>query len=169
MKIGVFLTLVVFEFLGGFDLSDRHHKKLSKLVKKVWKVEQFELHNLTQLETFDRYELACSIVVEEQIKGYIVGRKIVDAYLNYFPVFLFDSSLVAQKAGILEMNTIKGAEISSKSWLKQFEGFQGDQLELGKQVDSMTGATLSSISMVSEIKAARIMLKTLLASTEKKR
>ena len=44
-----------------------------------------------------------------------------------------------------------GAGICSKGWLKQFRGYHGEEIRLGKEIDSISGATISASSLVEDI------------------
>ena len=53
---------------------------------------------------------------------------------------------------MLEYSSDYGYEISSKNWLKQFKGFTGCDLKYGgREVDVISGATVSGKSIVSDI------------------
>ena len=47
--------------------------------------------------------------------------------------------------------TRHGAGIVQKKWLKQFVGYQGESIELGVDIDAVTGGTLSSEALVEDI------------------
>lgn len=57
------------------------------------------------------------------------------------------------KVHVLEYNCLYGRAIMVPAWLQQFTGHHGAKpLVLGKQVDAQTGATISSGSIVKDVK-----------------
>ena len=70
----------------------------------------------------------------------------------------FDYSVIYSKdlrvMGILvtTYRSSHGAEICNKGWLKQFIGYRGEEIRLGKEIDAISGATFSATSMVKDIK-----------------
>ena len=152
MKFILMLSAIL--VLSGQTLSTRQQKKLDKLITKVWEVEADSTYQ-TLLDSEDAVhenDLLVRVEADGQMLGFIAGRKIVDNYLNYFPVFVFDSKGSVLRAEILEVNTIKGSEINSRRWLNQFTGYAGAPIRFGREIDGISGATLSGISMVKEIK-----------------
>jgi Na+-translocating ferredoxin:NAD+ oxidoreductase RnfG subunit len=53
-----------------------------------------------------------------------------------------------------------GQEITAKSWLKQFIGYQGQkELKVNKDIDSISGATISTYAITEDInKRSAILL-----------
>ncbi|MBT5425043.1 MAG: hypothetical protein HN936_13335 [Bacteroidetes bacterium] len=149
----IIAIILLFSVLADFHLTPRQQKRLEKSLNKAWHASDIQISPLCIDSTLEIQpdDLYYSISNDEGIIGYAAGRKITDQYLNYFPLFAFDSDLKVKEVFIIEMNTIKGAEITAKSWLKQFKSYSGGQLKLGKDIDGITGATLSGLSMVREV------------------
>ena len=73
-------------------------------------------------------------------------------YENFWYGVIFDNDLKIKAVRVLEYSSDYGYEICSKNWLKQFQGFTGCDLKYGgKEVDSISGATVSGESIVSDI------------------
>ncbi len=70
----------------------------------------------------------------------------VDEDFEYFDYYIiFDESLSVKKIRVYNYQATHGHEVSSKGWLKQFIGYKGDEkLEYGKNIDSISGATISA-------------------------
>lgn len=146
------MTILLF-VQSSFGLSDRQERRLNKLIEKVYQTDSDQV-TWKALDLASRKydgDVLIELSYQSEIMGYLAGRKIADQYLNYFPVFAFDAKGILLQAYILEMNTIKGSEISSRMWLRQFSGYQGEALEYGRQIDALSGATLSGLSMVREV------------------
>ena len=70
----------------------------------------------------------------------------IDEDFEYFDYFIiFDTSLSVKKIRVYNYQATHGHEVGSKGWLKQFIGYKGDEkLEYGKNIDSISGATISA-------------------------
>ena len=65
-----------------------------------------------------------------------------------------DKNLTVKDLRILRFRSEYGIEIQSKRWLKQFRGYDGSQeLEYGKSIDAVTGATISAKELISDFQA----------------
>lgn len=72
-------------------------------------------------------------------------------YFDYF--ILFDNNKAVQLVKVFNYQATKGQEVTAKNWLKQFIGFRGESdLSVGKQIDGISGATVSVESITTDIK-----------------
>lgn len=73
-------------------------------------------------------------------------------YEDFWYGVIFDNELKIKLVRVLEYSSDYGYEISSKNWLKQFKGFTGCDLKYGgREVDVISGATVSGQSIVSDL------------------
>jgi hypothetical protein len=70
----------------------------------------------------------------------------IDDDFEYFDYFIiFDETLVVKKIRIFNYQATHGHEVGGNGWLKQFIGYDGqEKLEYGKNIDSISGATISA-------------------------
>ena len=81
-------------------------------------------------------------------------------YFEY--CILFDSSKTVKQVEVFNYQATHGYEITSKGWLKQFIGFSGkDSLEVNKNIDSISGATISVFAITSDVQEKTKMLKSM--------
>ena len=81
-------------------------------------------------------------------------------YFDYF--ILFDSQVRVRVVRVYNYEATYGHEITVKSWLNQFIGFDGTKtLRLGKEIDSISGATISAKSITDDIQVKTSFLKSL--------
>lgn len=73
------------------------------------------------------------------------------AYDPFFFGVIYHPNLEIRKIKILEYFSDFGYEISSKRWLRQFEGKSGCEADFGKRIDGISGATISVKSLIQEI------------------
>lgn len=84
-----------------------------------------------------------------------------DEVYEYFDYFIcFDSAYTIQEVKVYNYQATHGQEITSKNWLKQFRKYDGSQkLVTGKNVDGISGATISVEAIVYDIEQKTNILK----------
>lgn len=71
-------------------------------------------------------------------------------YFDYS--ILFDESLSVRLVKVFNYQATHGQEITAKGWLKQFVGFDGnEELMVGKDIDTVSGATISVNAITEDI------------------
>jgi len=83
----------------------------------------------------------------------IIGAENSDKESEFFDYFiLYDAACTILKVKIYNYAATHGQEVTSKNWLKQFENYKGDKkLEAGKNVDAISGATISVDALAEDI------------------
>lgn len=83
-------------------------------------------------------------------------------YFDYF--ILYDKSGAIKQVRVFNYQATKGQEITSPGWLKQFVAFNGSQeLKVGKQIDGISGATISVHSITIDIQYRTIVLEKIIS------
>lgn len=78
-------------------------------------------------------------------------------YLDYF--ILYDSNKVVQKVRIVKFQSSHGQAVTSAGWLKQFVGYHAKKsLEIGRNVDAISGATQTVNKLTFDIKSKTYLL-----------
>lgn len=71
-------------------------------------------------------------------------------YFDYY--ILFDTKGVVKTVKVYNYQATHGMEITIKGWLKQFLGYFGEkELIVGKDVDAISGATISVFAITSDL------------------
>lgn len=71
-------------------------------------------------------------------------------YFDYF--ILFDRQHRVLQVRVHAYHATRGQEVCSRGWLKQFRGYDGSQgLRVGKEVDGISGATISVQNLVQDV------------------
>ena len=70
---------------------------------------------------------------------------------EFYFMTIYDVNNVIQKIKILEYDATYGYEISARGWLKQFIGKVGGSLKYDKDIDGISGATISVKSLIKEV------------------
>ncbi|MFY0643417.1 MAG: FMN-binding protein [Bacteroidia bacterium] len=171
-KISLIILLIGLSAFGWYqlDIQPMHLKQMEKKVNKYFKAFS------PSLESQDKWMLANEgigyripvLSKEDSTLGYLHYRKAaacnfggcVDTtcdkgsigfkeYIYYYAILDLDSNI--QKLGILEYESNYGYEISSQAWLKQFYQQQPGGFKLGKNVDGISGATVSVNAMIADL------------------
>ena len=67
-------------------------------------------------------------------------------------IVVFNTDLILEKAKVLIYREQHGRQIGTVRWLSQFKGMDvADRPELGKEVDGISGATISAKSMTNAV------------------
>jgi hypothetical protein len=87
----------------------------------------------------------------------------INAPLGEFEFFdyytIYDSNYKVNQVRVYNYEASHGQEITARGWLKQFIGYQeGNFLEVGKNVDAISGATISVNGIVNDVKEKTVLL-----------
>lgn len=129
------------EVFGLFDITS-YEKQLVEIDKEV----------LVQMSPdFDPVGFF-SIEVNDERLGYFYYGTALSKADEFDYVVIFDRELIIKKVKILAYREDYGGEISSKRWLRQFDGkSSGDVLKLGAEIKGISGATISALSMTTAV------------------
>ena len=81
------------------------------------------------------------------------GQPVENTEYEYFDYFiLFDDRGSVQLVRVFNYEATHGQEITSRGWLKQFAGYSDAKtLEVGKNIDAISGATVSVYAITLDI------------------
>lgn len=86
-------------------------------------------------------------------------------FFDYF--LLFDDQARVQAIRVYNYSASYGYEITAPGWLRQFVGYAGErELIVGKDVDAITGATVSVYAITADVEAKTHLLKEWLANAQ---
>ncbi|MFB6319463.1 FMN-binding protein [Saccharicrinis sp. FJH54] len=83
----------------------------------------------------------------------INGNKNHDGDSEYFDYFMFfDPDKTVRMVKVFNYQATHGQEVTARGWLKQFTGYDGSrELEAGKNIDAISGATISVDALTLDI------------------
>jgi hypothetical protein len=89
------------------------------------------------------------------------GQALADAAAEYFDYFiLYDGDAKVLQVRVFNYQATHGHGITSRGWLRQFIGYNGSgKLDPGKNIDAISGATISVKAIASDIEYKTRMLK----------
>jgi len=164
-----------------------HSKRiLNKQIAKIWQdatIHQQQIDTKIDLDVdlFFNGNSLFRLLEEDQLQGYLLLRRgfgckiggcgdassqgegqVCSANGGSYEVFdyalILDTSMTILKVLVVDYPGDYGYEITSKGWLKQFIGYQGKPIRYGKEIDAVSGATISANSITSDIVAVHEML-----------
>ncbi len=131
-------------------LSKKMHRHLTKVFSKDVAVEEIPI-----IDTATINHQLFRITKSDSLVGYSMisranGCKIGGcdkpssdslSFEQFFFMTAFDTNRKIKKVRVLEYTANHGYQIANKGWLKQFE--KGESFEVGKNIDGISGATIS--------------------------
>lgn len=154
--IGVLVVLVV--SFAGFPANGRFDSPewLKKVTGGVFNNSTISVSKLlpTGNVAFDKHHVWYR--VEDKSKGvcgYLCYAQAKGRYEYFDFVAVFDTERVLRNVKITTYRSEYGYGIQNPSWLRQLAGWRpGNPLEYGKNVDAVSGATLSGQSLIDDLK-----------------
>jgi len=178
----IVITIVILLLLPVTGPSKKgvnyEHKKIAKEIAVEYKIEPGEF-STDQIIIVDGIQPADSgryynLNVKDTLAGYLyVGRVFTcpvggcdnpsgysSGSFEYFDyLIIFDTSFKLLRTTVFNYQASHGQEICSRGWLNQFKGYDGtDNLRVGKEIDSISGATKSTNSITDNVMLVREIL-----------
>lgn len=139
---------------GQTDLT----KKEARFVKTVYAEDAY-----TEALDISIHDSAISVVLkvgdrihlvrqQDQVLGYLLSTRAMGRvdYFDYLLAFAPDLSVLDLTVTVYRSS--HGAAICQKKWLSQFKGYTGEELHLGREIDAISGATISATSLLQDLK-----------------
>jgi len=160
----IFILITVFSF--GVTLQDvpwldkNGQKRINKTFAKLWKDQEVKTVPLN-ISIEDQKEVGFKVRKQTLYKISADANHVGFMYLDKAPskfdkfdyMVVFNPDLTIKVVKILVYREDQGAEIMSGSFLKQFKGKNSfSKLELGKDIQGISGATISCRSTVDGVK-----------------
>jgi hypothetical protein len=182
MKKGFTLIFGLLIVLAGFSQNeiDYQNKRLMNSLKKSGIAGFSQLEEINQIlkdhpEIHGKFFKVLNGSEESDVKYIFVGRvnscraggcsnpvsSTVTLESEYFDYFMFfDSAKTVKMVEVYNYEATHGYEITAKGWLKQFAGFSGkDSLVVNKNIDGISGATISVYAITTDVQQKTKMLK----------
>ena len=103
-------------------------------------------------------DLLFKITEENENRGYVLSTEAKGRY-DYFDYSVYYSEeLVVMGIIVTVYRSTHGAAICQRKWLSQFNGYDGEDLALGKEIDAISGATFSAESVVQDIQRCHALM-----------
>lgn len=162
--------------LIGQENIDFTHKAIDKEIEKKLEISDYQLVHCAEPDTDLIQGKYFSITDSVSHIGYVyVGRvnscraggcsvstpesaNFGSEYFDY--LILFTNDIRIQSVKVFNYQATQGHEVCSRAWLKQFQGYNGEnELKVGKDIDGISGATVSVYSLTFDIEKVSFRLK----------
>lgn len=153
-------------------------KKVEKLSSKIWKRKEITLAPVNLPDSLKAdFKFLGAINSGTTLLGYgcytsafgcriggcaAPGNPNSEAYETFDYILIYDTNLSILKVDIAYYPGEYGYEICRSKWLQQFEG-KTDGFELNKNVDGISGATVSVSYLINDLNSVGAKIKTLQA------
>ena len=95
----------------------------------------------------------CLYRISEQdiIRGYLLSTRARGRFEDFDYSVIFSADKAVRQVIITAYRSTHGAAICQKKWLSQFDGYSGGELELGKDIDGVSGGTISATALIRDL------------------
>lgn len=175
----IFCLLIGLATFGQNEIDFQNKRLLNSLKKngigEFSKLEEIKYNSEELYKTYGKFFRVTDNQVNSEVEYVFIGRVnscraggCCDAVLfsgnaesEYFDYFIFfDSSKTVKLVEVYNYAATHGYEITAKGWLKQFVGFSGkDTLEVNKDIDGISGATVSVFAITGDVQQKTRLLK----------
>jgi len=186
MRIVFWGIFIVFGLSFGQDAINYEHKSVFKILRKVTRMENPQmvpLKILPSVESKEEIRGKYFKIVEtnsENGQYYLYigrvnscraggcsspsGQPIENPEYEYFDYFiLFDNTATVRVVKVFNYEATHGQEITARGWLKQFSGYSASKsLEVGKNIDAISGATVSVYAITLDVQDKTRLLRKML-------
>lgn len=171
--IPLLTTLLLSAVLVAFTVPE---KKVEKLVSQVWKEKEILLNEVILPDSLKiDFKYFGTINSGTKLLGYACytsaygcriggcaapGNATAESYETFDYIVIYDPQLSILKIDITNYPGEYGYEICRTKWLEQFKG-KTDGFELNKNVDGISGATVSATYLINDLNSVGAKIKTL--------
>lgn len=141
----MFSISILFLLVSGVHIPEyqKSDKKIVKTLNSIWPDQYIETQAILDIQ-IAKGEVANKVVVDGEHAGYFITAQSNSKFdqFDYMVVFDLEGKILQPK--ILVYREDYGGEIASKRWLRQFIGMdKTSNMDLGKEVQNIAGATIS--------------------------
>lgn len=158
-----FLSLIV-----GSEIKDKTIETINQFYQQDIEINEFkysiskkikkEIQNLTKQKFFRDQIYYWTIKIDDKIHYALMDNTIGKTMPITF-LIIFNENKEVIHSSIIKYRESYGGEISGKKWLAQFNGMKNDSLyKHGKEIDGISGATLSVKSFTKGISKLSLLL-----------
>ena len=168
MRVIAIIIMIVFSLAGfGQQEINYNHKKISKFIKKTYKFDNYKLKKVfSESEnllngvffTIESGTSNSELIYIGRVKscrsgGCSINRDSKDENYEYFDyIIAFGSNNKIKGIKIYSYQATHGQEVTARWWLKQFYNHENNKaFEVNKDIDAISGATISVYAMVDDV------------------
>lgn len=160
--------ICILYFMAGFSLlhsqgsilTKKEKKEASRIFSGELEAEPVDLsgHNLSLDSLLKEGDRLFKFVQDEKVAGYMLGSSAKGRYENFDYIVFYNPELAVLGVKVTVYRSTHGAAICQSKWLGQFQGYEGGELVLGRDIDAISGASISARSMVEDIQRCFLLM-----------
>ena len=154
-----FLLFSLF-LITAINLMASHPEVSKKFKKELSKHFDFETINITEIKKISKNDdLFFKVFNGKKELGLVVLTSSMGRFDKFDYMIVYNSNKEIELIKILVYRSQYGSEITAKRWLSQFYLKQSGSLKYGSDIQAISGATFSAISLTKNINRINQILK----------
>lgn len=135
---------------GDCQLSKKERKALDLHFTSGITLQEMDLTLLPSeaLEHLQAGDCIMQCLEGDNSRAFLLRTRALGRYDYFDYSVLYSSGMEVIQVVVTRYRSTHGAGISQKKWLSQFKGYRGQDLTLGKDIDAVSGGTLSASSLL---------------------
>lgn len=149
----------------GSTLTRTEKKEASRIFSEGWETTHVDLsaYKLATDSLLRKEDGVFILEHEGAVAGYMLRTSAKGRYDNFDYVVFYSPELEVVGVKVTVYRSTQGAAICQKKWLGQFKGYAGGDLAIGKEIDAISGASISAQSMVDDMQRCFTLMTSLKA------
>ena len=155
------LLLILFLSIVSLNISANPPEVSKKFDKELAKYFELEIVKKTDIkELSNNNDLFFIIFDGDKELGFLaVLTTAIGRYDKFDYMIIYNSNLEIQLIKVLIYRSDYGSEITAKRWLSQFYSRKEDSLKYGSDIQAISGATFSAISLTKNVNRINKLIK----------
>ena len=163
MKLVFFFFILQGSFLlfgQGSTATRQENKEIARIFGREAIPEQVDLtpYRLSLTGLLKEADQLFRMDQKGEAAGYMLRTSARGRFENFDYTVFYSSGLSVWSVKVTVYRSSHGAAICQKKWLSQFEGYEGGELILGREIDAISGASISAQSMVEDIQRCHVLM-----------
>lgn len=154
--------------LDQYFKYEEYHKAPLYISDSFAEKRNSQFFSVENKDSSKRIYLVITIANSCRIGGCDVEHKDGDQFEQFYIMSIFDSQAKLLNLKTIDYQSEYGYEITSGWWLKQFEKNWGKIFEYNKNIDAISGATVSVKSMIKEMNFLQTAIHKIVLAERKK-
>jgi len=158
----IFIISLMCNVLQGQNVE----KMIKKEVQAIWNNMDdiaplvFDPDIASSIEDFHQRDKVYKIIPENDtaILGYVLSTSALGRFDEFDYFIIYNKLIEVELVRVSVYRSTHGSAICNKKWLKQFYGFKGADIVYGKDVQAVSGATISGGAIVEDLKRSQRMM-----------
>jgi hypothetical protein len=129
------------------DINETLKRRSEKALLSVCKSGNFSYQPIAKNEEAELFRLFSDSV----FAGYLTFTNSMGRAEKFDYIILYNAEIEVVLVSIINYHSTRGTGVTSKRWLRQFNGNKGEDLTYGRDVQAISGATYSATSLTNDI------------------